>query len=611
MAQSKRVDPKKIEKAAVLAVKNLIQPCETVDDKLDDDDKNILVDGSLELYSSPELTIENFVGKVDVQIKGTTRKLSVNKRGYVKYQVEVVGLRRYLEVFHGILFFCVSVAAPQGYPVGKSVYYAQLLPYDITQILSATRADQKSVTVPFGPFPTEPKEITRLLQAFNAERERQLKAKVSGYGFLDKNFELPPEIKSFNFSMQLFPGEPVTTLGSLREGPYIYGEDQEGHFTVFGKMHDVSAFAMGVEAEVGSGAFTLRTTVFSGQSEEGEFLEFEGVRMYLLKEKARIDYTVSGGIRSRYNTVRFMYEFSETGRLSIDGKTAILADVEEFDETQRKRLSESLDVYGRMVETLDTLHIRADWDPSEMSDKELNDIGFMWHLFVERKPLTNQKLESPLVHFDIQDAYVFALANELEDGSYEFRNLFADDLFFVFGGPDPETGEPKYTSDPVPPLVALGEEGYRRVVNLVPEEVEKAFDRLPITPSNQDPLNQKLLEMLAAYDKGCQQPEELLASAAIVAKRLYEADSSSETYLLNLMQTFKRKRVLESDERKRLQDVAIDSERNYVKAAAYALLDDMDMARNCLNRCIEDERKQIEDYPISRFFDRGDNGASE
>ena len=206
---------------------------------------------------------------------------------------------------------------------------------------------------------------------------------------------------------------------------------------------------------------------------------------------------------------------------------------------------------------------------------------------------------------------MFALANELDDGSYEFRNLFADDLFFVFGGPDPDTGEPKYTSDPVPPLVALGEEGYRKVVNLVPEEVEQAFDRLPVTPSNQDPLNQKLLEMLAAYDKGCQQPEELLASAAIVARRLYEADSSSETYFLNLMQTFKRKRVLESDERKRLQDVAIDSERTYVKAAAYALLDDMDMARNCLNRCTEDERKQIEDYPISRFFDRGDNVASE
>ncbi len=611
MTQSKRIDSKKIEKAAVLAVKNLIQPCGTVDDKLDDDDKNILVDGSLELYSSSALTIENYVGKIDVQIKGTTRKLSTNKRGYVKYQIGVVELRRYLEVFHGLLFFCVSVGAPQGYPVGKSVYYAQLLPYDITQILSATTAGQKSVMVPFKPFPTEPKEITRLLQAFNAERERQLKAKVSGYGFLDKNFELPPEIKSFNFSMQLFPGESVTTLDSLREGPYIYGEDQEGHFTVFGKMHDVSAFAMGMEAEVGSGDFALRTTLFSGQSEEGEFLEFEGVRMYLSKEKARIDYTVSGGIRSRYNTVRFMHEFSETGNLSLNGKPAIAAAVEGFDETQRKRLSESLDVYGRMVATLDALHIRADWDPSEMSDKELNDIGFMWHLFVEGKPLTNQKLETPLVHFDIQDSYVFALANELDDGSYEFRNLFADDLFFVFGGPDPDTGEPKYTSDPVPPLVALGEEGYRKVVNLVPEEVEQAFDRLPVTPSNQDPLNQKLLEMLAAYDKGCQQPEELLASAAIVARRLYEADSSSETYFLNLMQTFKRKRVLESDERKRLQDVAIDSERTYVKAAAYALLDDMDMARNCLNRCTEDERKQIEDYPISRFFDRGDNVASE
>lgn len=603
MAQSRRLDSKKIEKAAVLAIKNLVQPCEGIDDKLDEDDKNILVDGSLELYKSSSQTIENFIGKVDVQVKGTTRKLAPNKRGFVKYQIEVENLRRYLDVFHGIMFFCVAVGSPQGYAIGKEVFYAQLLPYDITRILCDTKPGQKKVSVPLKPFPSAPREVTRLVMAFRNEKEKQLKAKVSGYGFLDDNFELPPDIKSFNFSMQLFPGEPLTTLSGLREGPYIYGEDHEGHFTVFGKMSDVSAFAMGVEAEVGSGDFSLKTTVFSGQSEDGESLEFEGVRMYLAKGKSRIDYTVSGGIRERYNTVRFMSEFSKVGVLTINGEAVVTAELNNVEEAQQQRLNESLVAYSRMIETLEALHIHANWDPSAMSDKELNDIGFMHRLLVEKEPLSGQKLESPLIHFDIQNSFVFALANEQEDGSYEFRDLFSEELFFVIGGPEAETGEPEFVSDPVPPIVALGEEGYRKIINLVPEEVEKAFERFPITPTNQDQLNQKLLNMLAAYDKGCQQPEELLASAAILARKLYEADNASETYFLNLMQTVKRKRELTQEERKRLQDIAIENEQAYVMAAAYALLDNAEMALNCLGRCTEAERKQIEDYPISIFFD--------
>lgn len=56
MASSRHVDSKKIEKAAVLAVMNLIQPCETVDYKFAEDDKNMLVDGTLELYRASRLT---------------------------------------------------------------------------------------------------------------------------------------------------------------------------------------------------------------------------------------------------------------------------------------------------------------------------------------------------------------------------------------------------------------------------------------------------------------------------------------------------------------------------------------------------------------------------
>lgn len=105
------------------------------------------------------------------------------KRGFAKYSVEIEGLRRYLDVYHGILFFCVT--ADRNTLTAKDVYYAQLLPYDITRILSGTTHNQKTASVRFRPFPKDPQEITRFLLAFNSDREKQLKADVAGYGFLD------------------------------------------------------------------------------------------------------------------------------------------------------------------------------------------------------------------------------------------------------------------------------------------------------------------------------------------------------------------------------------------------------------------------------------------
>ena len=126
--------------------------------------------------------------------------------------------------------------------------------------------------------------------------------------------------------------------------------------------------------------------------------------------------------------------------------------------------------------------------------------------------------------------------------------------------------------------------------------------RLPITEGNQWPLNQKLLEMLEAYDEGCAQPNQILACAELLARKLYEFDEASETYLLNLLQTIKRKRDFTPEEIQNLQNVAIASDQMSIRAAAYLLLGENAMALNCLNRCSEGERSQINKYPISHFL---------
>lgn len=108
--------------------------------------------------------------------------------------------------------------------------------------------------------------------------------------------------------------------------------------------------------------------------------------------------------------------------------------------------------------------------------------------------------------------------------------------------------------------------------------------------------------MLAAYDSGSMQPDALLTAASLLARKLHEADKAFDSSYLNLVQALKRGRALSETEIDRLRDIAIENKAKNMKAAAYALLEDKAMADSCLARCNEAERKQIENYPIVRFF---------
>lgn len=83
MERSETPSDRRIESAAVGAVRSIILKCDTLYPNLDENDKNILVDGTIEVYSSSKQTKENLTGEVAVQVKGTARKLRTNKRGFV------------------------------------------------------------------------------------------------------------------------------------------------------------------------------------------------------------------------------------------------------------------------------------------------------------------------------------------------------------------------------------------------------------------------------------------------------------------------------------------------------------------------------------------------
>lgn len=399
----------------------------------------------------------------------------------------------------------------------------------------------------------------------------------------------------------MYKGERVTTIAGL-ENAYVYGKDMEGQLVVLGKIEDVTMFARGTEVNVASGDFELTTLLMLGDHREGTYIEFEGVSMILRDDhRVTLSFDIKGPIRRRYNTARFVREFVCTGELKVEGKTLLRTKIES-DPDLEMRLDEDVRACGEFVETLDALGIAVDWDSADMTTKELNDLALMHRLLVEGKPWAGQDIESPIVHFDIQGCRVYALVRKRGDGSYAFMGLDSDQLCFSFSSPDEKEPEVRGPFEPVPAAMVLGKDDLQKAVNLDPGKLDAQFDRFPVTVGNQTPLNQKLLDMLTAYDEGARQPQGLLACAVVLVRRLHEFDQKSQTYLLNLLQTIGRKREFNEEEKSALEDIALEAPELYTKAAAYALMGYSEMAQVCLSRCSEAERRQIEGYPISRFF---------
>lgn len=189
-----------------------------------------------------------------------------------------------------------------------------------------------------------------------------------------------------------------------------------------------------------------------------------------------------------------------------------------------------------------------------------------------RKTGTSSSLRA-CAYFDIQGSRIYSIARRCDDGSYDFLSLFSDEVYFVFGEPNETNGGSEYSSGPVSTIAALDKEGYRTIVNLDVAQIEKSFERCPITPRNQGPLNQK-----ARNACGVRQWEHAARCPAgrriIAREKTPRGRQGIRQQLPQLSTGIEEGHSAKRNGKDRLRDIAIENKAKYMKVAAYALLED-------------------------------------
>ena len=135
-----------IEKTAVSHLNLAITQCEFLRSGINDNDKTPSFDGYIELYSKAGNKKSDLIGRCDIQVKGKTianKKFKDN----INYPAEVDDLKNYFKN-GGVIYFVVGIKKKNSNQ--HQIYYSSLLPFDLKQIITQLKPNQKTRSVELG-----------------------------------------------------------------------------------------------------------------------------------------------------------------------------------------------------------------------------------------------------------------------------------------------------------------------------------------------------------------------------------------------------------------------------------------------------------------------------
>lgn len=581
------MDNRKIEQNAVNAVKQAFGDVACVYAYIDENDKTECTDGHLQVYSSSSFTIETVEGQLPVQVKGTTSK---RKSDRPKQQVRVSDLKHYLNIAGGCIYFYVYCGTGAR---SAEVFYRLLLPYDLKKILADIPEQQERISLRFDRLPSDAAELTRLVR--RAVKDKTKQRVVAGIA--------PKTIEEFKdaglcfdeceLGIELLEGESPANLAPYRNGLYIYGKSPWGELYPLNKLENIVGVAIGSRHVVSSGDVSLNAVVMTGENENGEHVFFRGFDICFSTNT--ITLSEIGTLVKRMEELALMRALMQTGTLSIDGSgVARECKLSGGDLDALENRLQSLEIIKRVV---DALHYKPELDISALTTRDLRNIETIYKGLVENAPLHYKDRQNGFGYITLRNHPIKLVFYQVSEDMYRMVDgLRLDDLtvsvFFRGEGDAPV---------PVAPLFVQTMQDYMRLANIDAEVFAATLKQYPVTEASSVYVNDKMLEMLSAYDQDACCKEELLKCCEMTVDAL-EAFTDREATLINRYQIAARKRDLTSEEKSELMAIQLNSDSALSKACAAALRGDSDMASALRASLDERARAMLDSWPIGRFF---------
>ncbi|MFR7798587.1 MAG: hypothetical protein ACLU37_11275 [Collinsella sp.] len=406
-----------------------------------------------------------------------------------------------------------------------------MLPYDLKKILADIPEQQERISLRFDRLPTDAAELTRLVR--RAVKDRAKQRAVAGIAPRQSRNLRTPAFALMSASLESSCSRASRPQAApYRNGLYIYGKSPWGELYPLNKLENIVGVAIGSRHDVSSGDVSLNAVVMAGENENGEHVFFRGFDICLSTNTITLSET--GTLVERMEELALMRALMQTGTLSIDGSGfARGCKLSGGDLDALESRLQSLEIIKRVV---DALHYKPELDISALTTQDLRNIETIYKGLVENAPLHYKDRQNGFGYINLGNHPIKLVFYQVSEDMYRMVDgLRLDDLtvsvFFRGEGNAPVV---------VAPLFVQTMQDYMRLANIDAEVFAATLKQYPVTEVSSAYVNDKMLEMLSAYDQDACCKEELLKCCEMTVDAL-EAFADREATLINRYQIAARK----------------------------------------------------------------------
>lgn len=587
----------RIEELAITNLKKVLLKSKYVVPQISENDKTPSFDGELLVYSTEDHTKDQMEGLIPVQVKGGTVETFMGK---CAYPFAWADLENYYKD-KGCLFFVVQLLKSDDEQY--RVYYKEWPLLELQKILQKYPAprEHETISLPLSEFPMEKDAIDTKLFTFCNDMRKQLV--VSGTTQLPTLQEL--DGGKFEIQLSAFGDEKLQPLQVLtKEARYIYKRTPQGLVPVAeGKVKIRLDTEQDMKVTVNGEPYYDVCSAIHKDGKEihriGDSLEFE-----IHDDRLTYHLDLSQSLQQRIYDLKFIFAAIEHGSFEIAGKFpfelgGLVAEKELIEGW--KGLYGDLEFFKRF---LDEIGVKEDLRLDKMKqgdDVRLNTLAncvLSGELYVSKEP-KSMFCVTPIGNLQI--ALVYELVNELDEGyRYKLHSLKDVKIEITLVTEEQEVVEVpfiSYVRHEKPELLGT-------ISNLDWEHLVNEYGRL-VNTQRRFYIETATLDMLAMIDQYDKTGKgELLKNAMRVQEWLAKQSKdrlSRQSMALNRLQIVRRMRPLRDEEREELTKVIAKSKHAQIKYAAYLLMGDKINAKYWYGRLKDEERKEMDGQPITRF----------
>ncbi len=555
-------------------------------------DRELSWDGFIYAYhhAGDNHSKDDLMGRIPIQVKGHKCKNIETERK--SYSTEISDMRNYLQE-GGTIFFVIFMTDDI-----EEIYYCTLLPYELKLILK-DYGNQKTRTIDLKPFPTDKKEISRLIMNIIRDRDLQRAAIMSEIVTLE-DIEKSGLTHTVSFGCMTInenSSDPLEYI--INHGTYLYVDIAYGISLPVQHIENVSVSIMKQEnVYVGNRLFYNCYYVLNDK----DYLTFgfgKSIKISIPKKQGyqgKIEYNSKGTLSERIIDAEFMISVIKNGNITIKGTPF-------FDFLKVNDISayeNHLEQLIKVQKLLQLLNVKKELDFDSITEHDEKKLAKLVFAIVDQNLVPLNDTQELFGMFKISNVKLLVCAiKDYDSGLYKIYDALLSPI--KFKGIDIEGNE--YDSSL---CLALGVDWLINYDNVDYDIVLQKLSEVPYSVRYCEQLTIFLLQVLKLYDSLNLPNHPLLSLSKRIITLIKEKFTGNEpiSNTLNALQITRRERELTVKEIAILEIIISDptNKTKYnILTGTYLLLDNQEQAQQSYLRMTESEQREFDSFPINRF----------